>query len=89
MKALTTERALMRDTSHEPGLRVAAWRALRGRLTMDAVAAQLGLHESTLGKIERGELNPGRDSALKIQKQTGVPAHHWARDLAASQGGAP
>lgn len=74
---LKTERALMRDSSHHPGLRVAAWRALRGRLSQVTAAEMLGVHQSTLSRIERGDLNPGRAQALEIQTHTGVPAQHW------------
>ena|SRR5260221_2464894 len=44
------------------------------RLTLDAVASQVGITKQALGKIERGETAPRLDTLLRIAQALGVRA---------------
>ena len=74
----STIRALMRDNSYKPGLRIAAWRGLYGRRTLSDTAHDLGIHVSTLGRYERGTGSPpGGATAHAILHHIGIPVAHW------------
>lgn len=52
--------------------RLRAARGFRG-IKQPELAAQVGVSVTTLGRWERGELDPGREKALEIAAACGVP----------------
>lgn len=49
----------------------------RSKMTQRAAAALIGLHFTHLNQILRGRRMPGRDNAVLIEQQTGIPVEAW------------
>lgn len=50
----------------------------RMRLKQYELADLLGMHEATLSQIFSGVRRPGLDTALRIQRITGIPVDAWS-----------
>ena len=57
-----------------------AWREEKG-VTQERLAELTGISQALLSKYERGDVQPGVDAALAIEKATknGVPVEVWAK----------
>jgi transcriptional regulator with XRE-family HTH domain len=49
----------------------------RRRLGQDDAAAELGINQSNLSKLERGARRPSMAVAKKIQEHYGIPMEAW------------
>jgi transcriptional regulator with XRE-family HTH domain len=66
-----------------PNLR--AWRTANG-VTLEETAALLGISESMLSRIERGERRLAPLVAIRVSRLTGVPVRRFLGAIEASAG---
>lgn len=50
---------------------------LNANLSQQALAERLGIHQTHLSQIERGECRPGLEPALEIEDFAGIPPRAW------------
>ena len=55
--------------------------------TYTAAADYLGLDKSIVTKLANGARRPGRDNAVKLEQQTGIPVAAWGSDASDSSRG--
>lgn len=67
----------MRNTGRE---RLAEY-CRRCRLKQYELADLLGMHFTTLSQVLAGKRRPGLDTALRIERLTGVPVESWSDQM--------
>ena len=84
MKTKNRDRALRTVVTNQdlsPAARLRMWRSGRG-LDLGEAAVLLDCVKSTLSRIENGKGKPGRDLAVRIERETGLPVADWAKEAA-------
>lgn len=66
----------------EPSSLLRAWREQKN-LTQEDVAKLVGVDQATWSNWENNKRRPGLDSALEIEKLTGIPANAWVKKQSA------
>lgn len=56
------------------------WMERKGFDTRTQAAKFLGVDKSIVTKLAKGTRKPGRESAIRLQRQTGIPIEAWSSD---------